>query len=136
MNRDEELNSLLNQQNDRETVKAADRDRNNKKKWLSEIIVIRLKDAEGIVRPGCEFKVQRRKLNEKTIQDLINKCPVKVELDYLYDSSGSTIWIADMILQAQVMPEHYFIVPKVRRISYDVAEDPRYDGQRCFAIAR
>ena len=136
MKRDEELTSLLGVQNTREKVKGADRDKTQKSKWLNETILMKLKDSEGVVRPGCEYKVQRRKMSEKTVQDLINRGPLKVELDYFYDSSGSTIWVEDMLLNAQSPPEYYFIVPKVRKISYDICQDPHYEGQRCFAIAR
>ena len=115
MNRDAELTNLLNSESGRESVKEADRKAASKNKWLSNLILLKLKDSEGNVRPGCEFKIQRRKLTEKTIQDLVNKCPVKVEIDYGYDTTGTAIVFDEFLKLAQPEPEFYYIVPKVRR---------------------
>ena len=115
LNRDAELTNLLNSESGRETVKEADRKAFSKNKWLSQIITLKLKDNEGNVQPGCEWKIQRRKLTAKTVQDCVTKGPVKVEVDYVYDSSGAAITFDQLLKEAQPDPEFYFIVPKIRR---------------------
>ena len=119
LNRDEELNNLINSKSKVEKSKDRDARAAGKNKWLSQIIVMKLKDSEGNIRPGCEWKVMRRKLSEETIQDLVNKSPVKVEVDYVYDSSGSALTFKDLLKLAQPDPEVYFIVPRIRKGIYD-----------------
>jgi len=115
LNRDAELTNLLNSESGRETVKEADRKAFSKNKWLSQLVTVKLKDSEGNVRPGCEWKVQRRKLTLKTVQDCVNKGPYRVECDFVYDSTGVAITFDEFLKFAQPDPEFYFIVPKVRK---------------------
>ena len=134
--RDAELTNLMNSESHRQDIKEVDRERNAKQKWLNQLINIKIKDSAGNVPIGCEFKVQRRRMNLKAVQDLVNRCPIKMEVDYFYDSTGTAVWPTDMITRAQPDPEVYYIVPKVRRIPFDICTDPRYDGQKVFVMSR
>ena len=134
--RDVELQNLMNSESNRTDIKVEDKERNRKQKWLNELINVKVKDAAGNVPVGCEFKIQRRRMTLKAVQDLVNRCPIKCEVEYFYDTSGTAIWPNDMLIQSQPDPEVYFIVPKVRKAPFDIATDPRYDGQKCFVISR
>ena len=134
--RDAELTNLMNSESNRQDIKEVDRERNAKAKWLNQLINIKIKDAAGNVPIGCEFRVQRRRLTLKAVQDLVNRCPVKMEIDYFYDSSGSAVWPTDMVTRSQPDPEIYYIVPKVRRIPFDIAKEARYEGQKVFVMSR
>jgi len=135
VDRDRELKNLFATQG-ADNRKEVERSAGRKAVFLNQLIKVILKDKEGLVQPGCEFKIMRRKCTRKIIQDLVNRSPVKVIVDYVYDSSATAMWIEDMMLHAQPEPEHYFIVPKIERIPYDIVPDPTYDGQVSWMITR
>jgi hypothetical protein len=135
--RDHELTDVLNKDDQNvKNQKIKDGNAFAKNKWLSQLIRIRLKDSDGVVRPGCEWRITRRKMTKETLQVLVNRCPVPCEVDYLYDSTGTAMWLDDMLTMGMPDPEVYYIVPFVRRMPEDIAKDPRFEGQMCFMISR
>jgi hypothetical protein len=134
--RDHELNDVLNA-TDRNVKNQKIKDGNtfSKNKWLSELMRIRLKDSDGVVRPGCEWRLTRRKMDMPTLQKLVDHCPLSAEVDYLYDSSGTAYWMEDMLTMGMPDPEVYYIVPRVRRLPEDINKDPRFEGQSVFMIS-
>jgi len=89
-----------------------------------------------VVRPGCEWRLTRKKANLEMLQHLVDRCPIPQEVDYLYDSSGTAYWLEDMLTMGMPDPEVYYIVPKVRRLPDDIYKDARFEGQAVFTMSR
>ena len=117
--------------------KAKDRDLKDKRKFafLEELIKIVLCNEEGKRLPGCEWLISRKKLNMKTLRDLIKRSSrPTLEVDYFYDNHGIAFWMEDMLLTAQPVPCYYSIVPIIRRVAFDVKQDPKYEGQTLIML--
>ncbi len=71
----------------------------------------------------------------KTLLDLCKRSNQLLEIDYFYDESGAAFWMEDLVLHGKPAPAVYCIVPKVRRIPFDIAIDAKYEGQTSFMIA-
>jgi hypothetical protein len=134
--RDKELTDVFHGDGTVRNQRLRDQDTIDKNKWLNELIRFKLKDSDGNTRPGCEWRIQRRKAVIGTLQDLVNRCPLKCDVDYVYDSRGTVYWMEDMLMQGQPDPEFYTIVPVTRRMPDDISGDPHYDGQIVFLITR
>ena len=134
--RDTELTQVMDSGDNVRNQKIKDGNTFKKNKWLNELIRIKLKDSDGVVRPGCEWRITRRKMEMKTLQDLVSRCSIPCEVDFLYDSSGTAFWLEDMRTMGMPDPEMYYIVPKVRRMPYDIYSDPCYEGQAVFMMSR
>ena len=133
VDRDKELNDLFATQG-LDNAKAVKDAEGRKGKFLNQLIHVIYKDADGLTN-GCDWKVQRRKCNMKFLQGLLDRSSQKgVQLDYVYDSSASAMWIDDMMMNAQPIPEQYFIVPKIEKTPFDIVPDPTYDGQVLFLM--
>lgn len=98
VDRDKELNSMLDDSN-KPKIRAGNKEAKRKRMWLSEQVVIRRTDEDGFVPPNCEWKVERRKLKRKLIQELINRSPLPCVVDYVYESTGAAVWIEDLQLR-------------------------------------
>ena len=133
LDRDKELNAVFDE-NAKPKMRAADREKARKRKWLAEMIKIVRMDSEGEIPVGCEWRVVRRKVTRKFIQELINRCPLPCTIDYVYDNHGVAIWMDDLMAVAQVEPAYYVIAPEVIRLPVDIMDDPTYDGQTCFLL--
>jgi hypothetical protein len=110
------------------------RDQIKKKAFLTELITIILTDLEGKAIPGCEWRLTRKKLNLKTLHELLKRSGKPLEVDYFYDETGAAFWIDDLVLQAKPSPSRYCIVPKVKRVPFDIGIDPKYEGQTSFMV--
>jgi hypothetical protein len=99
--RDKELNALLSEEN-KPKIRAGNKEQARKRKWLAEVIVFRRTDESGFVPMGCEWRVERRKLRRKLLQELVNRCPIPCVIDYVYDNNGSAIWIEDLQMKGKV----------------------------------
>lgn len=143
---------MLNDDN-KPKIRAGNKEAKRKRLWLSEQVTIRRSDEDGFVPANCEWKVERRKLKRRLIQELINRCPLPCVVDYVYESTGAAIWLEDLqmkgshffiataenslivqYLTAQTYPAHYTIVPVIFRTPEDVKSDPKYDGDTAFLL--
>ena len=135
--RDHELTDVLNADDQNiKNQKIKDGNAFKKSKWLNELIRIRLKDGDGVVRPGCEWRLTRKKCDMATLQHKVDRCSIPCEVDYLYDSSGTAYWMEDMLTMGMPDPEVYYIVPMVRRVPKDIHKNKRFEGQSVFMISR
>jgi hypothetical protein len=62
--RDRELNAAYADDGNPK-MKAADREKARKTKWLKELIRFQRKDEEGRILKGCEWRILRRKVSPK-----------------------------------------------------------------------
>lgn len=134
--RNAELTNVLKGDSNVRNQKIKDSNTFSKNKWLNELMRFRLKDSDGVVRPGCEWRITRRKCTMETLQNLVNRCPLPCRVDYLYDSSGTAHWMDDMLKTGMPDPEVYYIVPEVQRMPEDIGHDDHYEGQTVFMIER
>jgi hypothetical protein len=102
--RDKDLAGMLDD-NNKPKVRAGNKEAKRKRLWLSEQVTIRRTDEEGFIPPNCEWKVERRKLKRKLIQELINRSGLPCVVDYVYENTGAAVWIEDLQLKGQ---SHYF----------------------------
>lgn len=130
--RDKELNSLFQDENPK--MKAVDRERRRKTKWLAELITFIRMDFDGTIPKGCEWRVVRKKISKRFIQDLVNRCPIPCLIDYVYDNHGVAHWFDDLLMTAQAAPAYYVIAPQIIRSAEDILHDPTYQGQTTFAM--
>ena len=130
--RDRELNVLFEDENPK--MKAVDRERRRKTKWLSELITFIRMDFNGNIPKNCEWRVIRKKVSKRFIQDLVNRCPIPCNIDYVYDNHGVAHWFDDLLMTAQPAPAYYVIAPQIIRGSVDVLKDPTYQGQTSFVM--
>ena len=98
--RDKELGGLL-QDDGKPKIKAGNRENVRRKLWLSEVITFRRMDDEGLIPPGCEWRVERKKIRRKLLQELVNRCPIPCVIDYVYDNTGAAIWLEDIQLKGK-----------------------------------
>lgn len=131
--RDRELNSAYADDGNPK-MKAADRERVRKNKWLKELIRFQHKDGEGRILKGCEWRILRRKVSPKYIQELVNRCPLPCTVDYVYDNNGVAHWLENLLMTAMPDPAVYFIVPRVHRKVEDILEDPTFQGQTVLLL--
>ena len=133
LKRDRELNAAYADDKDPK-IKAQDRERRRKAKWLKELIRFQRKDSEGRILKGCEWRVLRRKLSPRYIQDLVNRCPIPCTVDYVYDNNGVAHWLEDLLVTAIPDPAVYIIVPRIFRPVEDILEDPTFQGQTVLLL--
>lgn len=98
VDRDKELTSMLEDEN-KPKIRAGNKDAKRKRLWLGEVVTIRRVDEDGFVPANCEWKVERRKLRRKLLQELVNRCPIPCVIDYVYENTGAAIWIEDLQLK-------------------------------------
>ena len=130
--RDKELNGLFEDENPK--MKAVDRERRRKTKWLAELITFIRMDKDGNIPKGCEWRVVRKRVSKRFVQDLVNRSPLPCPIDYVYDNHGVAHWFDDLLMTAQTAPAFYVIAPQIIRTSEDILQDPTYQGQTSFVM--
>ena len=95
VDRDKELTNMLNEEN-KPKIRAGNKEAKRKRLWLAEQVIIRRTDEDGFIPENCEWKVERRKLKRKLVQELINRCPLPCVVDYVYENTGAAVWIEDL----------------------------------------
>jgi hypothetical protein len=115
-------------------MKALERAKIKKRMWLAEMISIDITDKDGTVKPGCQWRVARRKLLKNFIQELVNRSPLPCEIDYFMDSNNVAVWIDTLMYDALPEPMKYSIIPKVPLYLEDINDDPTYQGQVMFLL--
>lgn len=131
--RDNELNAAYADDGNPK-MKAADRERARKGKWLKELIRFQRKDQEGRILKGCEWRILRRKVTPKYIQDLVSRCPIPCTVEYVYDNNGVAHWLENLLMTAMPDPAVYVIVPRIHRKVEDIRTDPTFQGQTSLLL--
>ena len=131
--RDRELNSAY-AEDGKPKMKAADREKRRKREWLKELIRIQRKDGEGRILKGCEWRILRKKVTPKYIQELVNRCPIPCTVDYVYDNNGVAHWLDDLLMTAVPDPAVYIVVERIHRKVEDIFNDPTFQGQTVLML--
>jgi hypothetical protein len=77
-------------------IKRARGDANRKNKWLSQLITFRRVNVWGKCPPGCEWKIERRKMSPKLVQDLVRRSPLPCEIDFFIDTNGDAVYLSEL----------------------------------------
>lgn len=131
--RDRELNAAYAEDGNPK-MKAQDRERARKSQWLKELIRFQRKDSEGRILKGCEWRIVRRKISPRYLQELVNRCPIPCTVDYVYDDNGVAHWLDDLLMTALPDPAVYIIVPRIHREVEDILKDPTFQGQTVLLL--
>lgn len=84
-------------------IKQAKGDAQRKNKWLSQLITFRRVDGWGKCPARCEWKVERRKMTTKLVQDLVRRSPLPCEIDFFIDSNGDSIYLNDLQMKGEIL---------------------------------
>jgi hypothetical protein len=84
-------------------IKQARGDANRKNKWLSQLITFRRVNVWGKCPAGCEWKIERRKMTPKLVQDLVRRSPLPCEIDFFIDANGDSVYLSELQMKGMCM---------------------------------
>jgi hypothetical protein len=113
-------------------LKELHRREQRKDQFANEKVKMKLFDAQGKVRDGCSWTIQRRQLSAKLLQELVSRSPIPGKVDYVQETLSNTIvWPPDMVTKCRPDPFEYSVVLRTVRRMEDIADDPHFAGTSC-----